>query len=239
MTAIGLAVISFFSTVLGGLFAIHQRHRLYLIMAFSAGVLVAAAFLDLLPEAIGLASQANGVPTGNVLVTAALGFLVFYGLERFVHMSAAGHDHGSSFGTVAALGLSVHSFLDGFAIGVAFRVNPTVGLIVAIAVIGHDFADGVSTVAIVLRSRGGLRAPLAWLLLDAAAPVIGAASALLIAVPEGTLAELLGFFAGSFLFIGGSHLLPESHQERKDPELMVAVLAGFIFLFLVTRVLGG
>jgi len=239
MTAIALSVVTFFSTALGGLFAIHQRHRLYLVMAFSAGVLVAAALLDLLPEAADLASHSPGASVSGVFVAAAVGFLVFYGLERFVHMSAAGHGDGSSFGTIAALGLSTHSFLDGVAIGVAFRANPAVGLIVGIAVIGHDFADGVSTVAVVLRSRGGLRAPMGWLLVDALTPIIGATAAQLVAFPPGSVADLLGFFAGSFLFIGGSHLLPESHQARKEPALMIAVVAGFVFLFVVTQVLAG
>lgn len=241
MTAIAVAIISFFSTALGGLFAIHQRQRLYLVMAFSAGVLVAAAFFDLLPEAIDLAGSGASSSSNDVFLSGALGFLVFYALERFVHLTAAGHghDHGAHFGPIAALGLTTHSFLDGVAIGVAFRANPAIGLIVGIAVVAHDFADGVSTVTLVLRSRGGLRAPVGWLLADALAPVIGAAAGQLLSIPRATLADLLGFFAGSFVFLGASHLLPESHQGRKEPSLMIAVIAGFAFLFVVTRVLGG
>ena len=64
----------------------------------------------------------------------------------------------------------MHSFLDGFAIGSAFHANSTIGGLVAIAVIAHDFGDGVSTVGVVLGSKGGFRASIGWLLADAIAP---------------------------------------------------------------------
>lgn len=213
-------------------------------MAFSAGILIAAALLDLLPDAFDVAGRAGGSSTRHVLLGAALGFLVFYGLDRFVHLTAAGHEeaggsHGAeAFGAVAALGLVVHSFLDGFAIGSAFRADQAVGILVAAAVIAHDFGDGVSTVSLVLSSRRGVRASLGWLLADALAPLVGSAVALAIALPTGALADLLGFFAGSFLFIGGSHLLPEAQQEHHDWWLPAAVLAGFVLIFVATQVLG-
>ena len=258
MTAIAISLLTFVSTSLGGLVALRQRRHLYLVMAFSAGVLVAAALFDLLPEAFNLVKEAPGLSIDDVLLATAIGYLLFYSLERFVHLSAAGHekpeeadhehddperdhhhDHhaNAGFGTVAALGLSVHSFLDGFAIGVAFQASATIGAIVAVAVIAHDFSDGVSTVSVILSSRGGVRASIGWLLVDAIAPVVGAASALVLIVQPATLAPLLGFFAGTFLFIGGSHLLPESHHGRQSPLLPLLVFAGFAFLYVVTHVL--
>ena len=135
------------------------------------------------------------------------------------------------------LGLTVHSFLDGFAIGSAFHANSTIGGLVAIAVIAHDFGDGVSTVGVVLGSKGGLRASIGWLLADAIAPVLGCVAALSISISQGLIAELLGFFAGSFLFIGAAHLLPEAEQEGKARWLYVAVVAGFVFMLIVNSVL--
>jgi ZIP family zinc transporter len=242
MTAILLSVLTFFSTALGGLFALHRRRNLYLIMGFSAGLLVGAALLDLLPDALDLVREAGQPSASTVLLGAALGFLTFYALDRFLHHGAAGHEARggkAAFGSAAALGLTVHSFLDGFAIGSAFQATAAVGMLVAAAVIAHDFGDGVTTVGIVLGSRAGVRTSLAWLLADAAAPVAGAATALLLPTSPGLLAELLGFFAGSFLFIGAAHLLPEAEQEARGPWLPVAVVAGFVFIFVVTRLLGG
>jgi zinc transporter ZupT len=241
MTAIALSVLTFFSTALGGLFALRWRKQLYLVMGFSAGILVAAALLDLLPDALQIASDSKQSSQNNVLLGAALGFLAYYSLEFFVHRGAAGHEQlqggPAAFGSMAALGLTVHSFLDGFAIGSAFQASSTIGALVAIAVIAHDFGDGVSTVGVVLGSWGGVRASIGWLLADSLAPVAGCAAALLISISPGRIADLLGFFAGSFLFIGAAHLLPEAQQEGKVGWLYLTVVIGFGFIFIVSRFL--
>ena len=240
MTAILLAAVTFFSTALGGLFALRWRKQLYLVMGFSAGILVAAALLDLLPDAFEIVVESKESAVDQVLFAAALGFLAYYSLEFFVHRGAAGHEKREgkvAFASMAAFGLTVHSFLDGFAIGSAFHANSTIGALVAIAVIAHDFGDGVSTVGVVLGSKGGLRASIGWLLADAIAPVLGCLAALSISISQGLIADLLGFFAGSFLFIGATHLLPEAEEEGESRWLYVAVVGGFAFMLIVNRVL--
>jgi len=240
VTALVLSFLTFFSTALGGLFALHRRNQLYLVMGFSAGLLVAAALLDLLSDAFELVSESGQSSAANVLLAAVFGFLMYYGLDFFVHRGTAGHErrHGkAAFASVAALGLTVHSFLDGFAIGSAFQANSRIGMLVAIAVIAHDFGDGVSTVGVVLGSRSGLRASVGWLVADAAAPVMGCGAALIVSISQGVIANLLGFFAGSFLFIGAVHLLPEAEREAKGPWLYITVMAGFAFVLIVSRVL--
>jgi zinc and cadmium transporter len=280
VSALQLSILTFFSTALGGAFALRFRSKLYLIMGFSAGILVAAALVDLLPEAaemIGWSPQQAAAEKSSheafidfsapssVFLSAVLGFLLYYSLDFFVHLGAAGHvahpeseaadhhhDHGdhvhhaihahshnhaSRFGSIAAAGLVVHSLLDGFAIGGASHTDSKILVLVAIAVLAHDFGDGVTTVGIVLGFRSGLRASIGWLLADAIAPVIGCALALAINISPAVLANLLGFFAGSFLFIGAAHLLPEAEHEGKRPWLYLAVVAGFVFITIVSRVL--
>ena len=61
-------------------------------------------------------------------------------------------------GIFGALGLSAHSFIDGLAVGLAFGANTSTGVLVLIAVLSHDFADGLNTVSFVLnQSRIALR----------------------------------------------------------------------------------
>jgi len=67
--------------------------------------------------------------------------------------------------------------------------------------------------------------------------VIGCGAAFVISISQGLIASLLGFFAGSFLFIGVAHLLPEAEQEGKAPWLYIAVVAGFAFVAIVNQVL--
>jgi len=70
-----LSLPTFFSTALGGLLA--WRNQLYLVMGFSAGILEAAAFLDLLPDAFEVVRQSGQSSIRNVLLGAAVGFLVY------------------------------------------------------------------------------------------------------------------------------------------------------------------
>jgi ZIP family zinc transporter len=235
MTAVVFALATFVSTALGGLFALHQRRRLHLVMGFAAGVMIAAALIDLLPGAFALCGAAS-IP--RVLAASGLGFFCFFGIDRLVHEGAAGHGHRAKnvFGGAAALGLTMHSLFDGLAIGSAFRSSATLGLVVGVAVVAHDFGDGVSTVGVVLASRQAVRASLAWLLADALAPVLGAGAAGAIRISPGVLGLLLGFFAGSFLFIGAAHLLPEAAQRGRRLTAGLAAACGSGLVFAVTRI---
>src|SRR5690349_20189993 len=108
--------------------------------------------------------------------------------------------------------LSIHSFLDGVAIGLAFQVSAAVGAIVTIAVLTHDFSDGINTVNLILKDEGKRKLAFRWLMVDAVAPVLGAASTLLFSVPGQALCIILALFSGFFLYIGASDLIPESYH---------------------------
>jgi ZIP family zinc transporter len=213
--AIALSAATFVMTLLGGLLALKLQDRLHLILGFSAGAVLGVAFFDLIPEAISLVAP-EGVST-IVFVLVAIGFVIYMVLDRTV----APHGHkgerterlwrGSALG---AASLSLHSFLDGFAIGLAFQVSASVGAIVAAAVLAHDFSDGINTVGVVLNRQGGSRAALGWLLVDAVAPVVGAASTLLLRFDERVLGCCLAGFAGFFIYISASDLLPESYHDH-------------------------
>ena len=241
MTALVLAIATFVSTVLGGLFALHRRRHLYLVMGAAAGLLIGSALLDLLPDALGLARRTGRYGVMVVLLAAVAGFLAFLAIDKAVHSEAAGHrpQGARAFGAAAALGLTVHSFLDGLAIGAAFEQSAALGALIGTAVIAHDFGDGVSTVGVVLGSRGALRASVAWLLADAVAPVAGVLAARALHLSSDLLACLLGFFAGTFLFVGAAHLLPEAAREGRKLPLVAAVASGVVLIGAATWILEG
>jgi zinc transporter ZupT len=237
-----LSIAAFASTFLGGLLATKYRDQVGRLAAFSAGVLIAVPLFDLLPETFKLATQAN-VPLEHVMYVTALGFIFLYVLERYFSVHRVCEDgvcrnvrHPRG-GLLGAAELSAHSFVDGFAIGLGFQVSAHVGVVIAIAVIAHDFADGINTVTVMVNSGNSPKSSLRMLLLDAIAPVLGAASTLLFVVPERTLIYILPFFAGGFLYLGASDLLPEAH-EKNPPAVSVGLsLAGFLLIFVVTRFL--
>jgi zinc transporter ZupT len=234
--AIALATCA--ATMIGGLFAISMRDRLHLVLGFSAGAVIAVAFFDLMPEAIGMAQRLD---SKDLLGVTALGFFFYVLLDRLVVLhSHDGHpEHRERRGWIGAGSLSVHSLMDGFAIGVAFRAGQSIGFGVATAVLVHDFSDGLNTVNVVVKNGAPNRTALGWLAVDALAPIVGAAVSLLVVMPRDMVAVLLAIFAGFFLYIGASDLLPESHHAHPRFLTTLSTLAGALCLFVVTRVTGG
>lgn len=236
-----IAAATFCSTMIGGLLAIALRDRLHLILGFSAGAVVGVAFFDLMPEAVE-----SGAAWGsrNILLLCAAGFFLYTVIDRLMLLHGHGgddadaHDHEHARGVLGAGSFSVHSFLDGFAIGVGFQASRAIGMVVAVAVLVHDFSDGLNTVNVVVKHGGDRKAALRWLLLDAAAPVLGAAVSLMFAFPQQIIALILALFSGFFLYIGACDLLPESHHAHPKFLTTIATLAGAATLLFATQVAG-
>ncbi len=120
-------------------------------------------------------------------------------------------------GLLAASGLVAHSVMDGFAIGAAFQAGIGVGAVVAVAVIGHDFADGFNTYTITSLYGNDRRRALTLLAADAIAPVAGAALTLAVTIPHRLLDVYLGFFAGFLMYLASADVLPRAHTGRRTP----------------------
>jgi ZIP family zinc transporter len=73
------------------------------------------------------------------------------------------------------------------------------------------------------------------LLIDALAPVLGAASTLLFTLPNRWLVLYLGFFAGFLLYIGASDILPQAHSKESSRITIALTILGALFMFIVTR----
>lgn len=239
MTAIAVSIGTFFSTLCGGLFALRARARLPLIMGFTAGVLVGLVAFDLLPEIFRLVGEQRLDPTASMLALVA-GFLVFHVAEKSILIHHGHEEHYAvhrhpQVGILSALALSGHSFLDGVGIGLGFQVSNAIGAAVAVAVIAHDFSDGLNTVTLMRINKNTSRRALLLLLVDALAPVVGAASTLFFRIPQPGLPLYLGFFAGFLLYIGASDILPEAHSERSTATIILLTVLGTAFAFAVTR----
>lgn len=233
------ALLPFVSTLAGGIAALRLRHRLHPFMAVAAGVLVATAVADLLPEAHELVGSNSALEIG---VAALAGFIAFSLIEAFIHQESFEHEHAarerpataeheragrpSLVAVLPPVSLILHSTLDGLAIGLGFQAGASVGLIVLLAVLAHDFADGMNVVTLALDAARGAKLAGALLVLDALAPPFGAGLSLLIEIPPAVLGLLLAWFAGVFLAIGAGHLLPEAQHRRPRQGPGLVALAG-------------
>jgi ZIP family zinc transporter len=224
--AIPFAAATVAATAAGGALGLRLAHSLPTLIALTGGVVVAVALFDVLPEAFE-----NLDDPRLVGALAGAGFVAFFLAERVLVLhhrddpaQARAHHR---VGTLGALGLSAHSFIDGLGIGLAFGLDTATGVLVFVAVVSHDFADGLNTVSFVLSQSADRAQARRWLAIDAGAPLVGAFVGSAIAVSESTLGGILAVYAGFFLYMGATDLLPEAHSEHASWPRVALTCAGF------------
>lgn len=208
-----------------------EKNSIFLI-SFGSGVMLAIAFLDLIPEAVALHPRAVPVIFG--------GFLVLYLLQQIMMFHAC-HDeacHVHRMGVLSTVGLTLHSLLDGVAIGVGFEAGPAIGALLTLAVILHKLPDGITISGILLHAKRARKEVIMFSSLVALATPVGAVSAftLLRGMPPSALGLFLAFTAGSFLYLAASDLLPETHREHNRANALFFFL-GIAVIVILGRIL--
>jgi len=221
------------ATILGILLVLYakdfvKKHSIYLV-SFAAGVLLTFSLIHLIPDSLELYD--------NALMIVLLGFLVFYLIEHFVmhHSFHESYTHKHIAGRTAALGLGFHSLIDGVVIGAGFEVSAELGLIATLAVVAHEFPEGITSMAVLLHSNIKKSLAVFYSFLIAVATPIGAILTLLFLknIAGEFLGVLLALAAGSFMYVGASDLVPETHENYNKKNAMFLVL-GIIFVIIIS-----
>ncbi len=217
-------------SLIGGLYLIYGKAGIGTLqrvaVPFAAGALLAAAFLDLLPEAIehGEASE--------VLQLTMVGLLLFFILERSLNWFHHHHDDEGSNAhrrnsSLIIIGDTLHNFIDGLAIGAAFLVDPAVGLVTTAAIAAHEIPQEIGDFGLLLAKGMSRRNVLLVNVLSAVATLIGAALIYGLGGEIGiSESVLLSITAGFFIYIAASDIIPTIHAEpeRKWANIQTIVL---------------
>lgn len=223
------------ATLLGGAAAFRLRRHAHFALTFTSGVLLGVVCFGLLPELFEAATRQQ-IDVRQGMVALVVGFLTLYAVGRFAVSPASNEEphHHPRIGLISALALVGHSFADGVGIGLGFRISTALGTTVAAAVIAHDFADGFNTVSLMVSHANSRRRSLVLLVLDAVAPVAGTLLALSTPIPEKPITLYIGFFAGCLLHICTTHLSPEEDTWRASAFAEIALIcAGVGFACLI------
>jgi zinc transporter ZupT len=223
----GVGLLTGIVTLVGGTLVLRFSSALDLLVGFSSGAIIGVALFDLLPEALDLAATEHTAL--SVTTALAMGFALYLTLHRASVLIRKDSGHHRHFAPAA---LTLHSLLDGVGIGLAFHVSTAAGFIVAAGVLAHDAIDGANTVVASLSN--GVRGSIArtWLAADSGAPLAGILLASTITIPASSLAILLAGFAGAFLYIGASELLPLSHDIRPRMSTVGTTAAGLALIYI-------
>lgn len=217
-----------FISLIGGFLPLLRdlsQRALALLLSFSAGVLLGAVFFHMLPETGKVLAEDVGLPVLG-------GFLLIFVLERFVFIHAC-EEHACDIhhmGIPAFLGISLHSLLDGFALGAGLML-PHLGPVVLLAVLIHKMPDSISVSSILL-SAGWARRKVARLsVLFSLTTPVGALLAFLFfrSLSEENIAVAIGISSGTFLAIATADILPQVHRiEQRNPLTLVFLAIGLI-----------
>lgn len=242
--AIIFAAITVIATVAGGVIALRSNDRFHLVLGLSAGLLLGLVGFDLIPEVFELSTSTFG-GVRAVSIAFVGGFLLLHILEGIFgsHEPAESdyghdHDHHNVTGTLGAIAMAGHVFLDGIGIGVAFQVSTSLGLAVFLAVLVHAFSDGLNTVSMLVK-HGSWSKQSKWLLLvDAGARIGGASLGTYLALNDSLLALYLALFAGFVIYIATSHILPEAHSRHPSRWTLGATAVGVAIMWAVVGISG-
>ncbi|MBI5448835.1 ZIP family metal transporter [Candidatus Gottesmanbacteria bacterium] len=223
-------------SLLGAVFLVLKRHTFKALITYtlslSSGILLGAVFFDLIPESYAKIGDA-------AYISVITGIISFFALEKFIHW----HHEVGEYQTekpvayLSLVGDSVHNFLDGTIIAVAFLTSVPLGITTTLAVIAHEIPHELGDFFILI--YGGLSNSKAlWFnFLSALTAIAGTLVVFVFSAPVVHLAPyLVGFAAGNFLYIASSDLIPELHKKH-GPVTSIAETVCIIIGVLLMRIL--
>lgn len=223
------------ATIIGGILVIYKHdwshsNQNYLV-AFASGTLVSLSFIEIIPESLKMGNQGG--------LSVIIGFLLLYLFEQVFAPSRCIDDECkvNRVSLLAWGGLLLHSFIDGIAIVASFKVSQTLGLIVALGVLLHEFPEGLTSGALLILLGYSRKKIFFLIFLVAVATPVGAILSFFsigFFNPDSIipfLSSFLGLAAGTFIYVGVADLLPHSHRI-KDLKVTLIFLSGVLLIII-------
>lgn len=252
LLAAGANLLGGFVLIRSGAHRFGERFLKYLV-ALGAGFMLAAIFIEIVPESVSLwTSGLDGQETAEAVVGAMTlllgGYLLIQLFEHTIapHFHFGAETHPESFMRPSAAytavgGLWIHTFFDGVSIAAAFLVNFRVGLLVFIAILLHKMPEGFTVASIMLASGRSARTALVATIAIGAATLAGVIAVALVNTRiNGAVSYALPFSAGVTLYVAASDLIPEvNHKEERNPTVSIVVFVGVALFYLLHKLIGG
>ena len=205
-----------FGTTLGGILGViikKKSHKfLSFILSFASGLMMAVICFDLLPEALGISNIIN-VIIGTIIGIIAMIFCDLLVEKKFTLKQNYKENKLLKTGIIVSIGLAIHNFPEGLAIGSGFEASLKLGLSLALAICLHDIPEGISMA--VPMKNGGMKISkvIFYVVLSGITTGIGAFfGAIIGSISQEVIAICLSFAAGAMLYIVSGELVPESNQ---------------------------
>lgn len=206
------------------------------LVSFAVGGLFGDALIHLLPESFK--TLGFGLATSLLVM---LGILIFFVLERFLRWQHCHEldcpEHGKPVAIINLVGDAAHNIIDGMVIAASFAVSFPLGAGTTIAVIAHEIPHEIGNFGILIHSGFTAKKALFFNFLTALFAVLGTLIALFVGERVDSFSlYMLPVTAGGFLYVAGSDLLPELHNELKISSSIIqllSILAGISVMVLL------
>lgn len=222
--------------IIGAFLKIKSSKFLGFILEFAAGLMTAVICFDLIPESLEI------VNISMCIIGILIGIFAMILCDKIVNNyckdnSKLEKNNMLKTGIIIAIGLAVHNFPEGLAIGAGFEASNILGFKLAIAIALHDVPEGIS-IALPLKSSGSSKmkaiiiTTLSGLTTGVGAffgAIIGNISPILIGVS-------LSFAAGAMLYIVSCELIPESKRLYKGRFASLGNILGLIIGILAQQI---
>lgn len=240
---IGFSLLDGLAGVLSAFFVIFKlsknKNIIQHLVTFAAGIMFAAALLDLIPEAI--------TESGNIrqiMVFVMAGIIIFYILEKFLLWSHCHNEVCKTHQVTARLlmiGDTIHNCLDGAAVAAAFLVSIPLGIVTAVAIFFHEVPQEMGDIGILLYLGYTRKKALIFNAISGIIGILSAAAIYFIGTRFNfNPAGLLAITAGGFIYIAGVDLLPEAHRGLNRHNLVthtIIFIGGIAIFWFVNMIL--
>lgn len=231
-----------FGTTLGGILGVvikkNSNKFLSFILSFASGLMMAVICFDLVPEALGISSIYE-VVLGVIFGVISMIFCDIIVKKKFntKQKEYSSKNDLLKTGIIVSIGLAIHNFPEGLAIGSGFEASLRLGLGLAIAICLHDIPEGIS-MAVPMKNGGMKKSKVIfYVILSGITTGIGAFfGAIVGSISEAVIAICLSFAAGAMLYIVSGELIPESNKLYKGRMSAVGNIIGFIIGIFATKI---
>lgn len=257
LPALLLSTLAGLSTALGSLIAMFSKKDdtrfLSVSLGFSAGVMVAVSFAELLPEAqknLKGAFGSRGVAfsilwlAAGVLLAAVIDMAIPEKKEKIKRpMTARGQKQAAMMrtGIVTAIAITVHNFPEGIATFMAGYADIRIGLAVALSIAMHNIPEGIA-VAVPIYCGTGSKSRAFWTsALSGLSEPLGAMLAYLCLAPfmsQATLGAVFGIVAGIMIYIAFGELVPASERYDRPRAAVAGIVGGTLFMLFAMMAIG-
>lgn len=209
------------------------------LVSFAAGSLVGGALFHMIPASL------TTLPVMTTFLLVAVGFLVFFALEQFLHWhhchrELADCTHKRPLTYLILIGDGLHNFLGGLSIAAVFLVDIRLGIAAWLAAAAHEIPQELGDFGVLVHGGWNKRRALLFNFLSGLAFLAGGLLAYA-ASREIDVHWLVPLAAGNFLYIGASDLVPEVNKARtfKTNLLHFLVFAAGLGLLFAIAAVGG